>query len=289
MKEETILLLAGVGIVGYGLLKSDFFKGLGQVGTGVGEAVGGLGAGISDAGQGLGSGISTIGREAGDIVVDVGSVFEPFAAGFQGGADLISSYFQSQNRSLLRESDQKNIIDVGAFSQSQPILSDIQAAGDINASVENQTRRSLREDNKTDFTRYFTNLDENAISIAKSSAAAVSGAIADAKRNLGKIPAAVVNVAKAASSSGIPKIILGSSSLKIASGISSAFSSSSQNKTSTAQSIAKERAIQTSANKNKLGTTIKAVSSGVSSAVSSVGNTAKSLLSSFSKKLKSIF
>lgn len=45
MKDETILILAGVGIVGYGLLKSDFFEG---IGGGVSSAVGGAGSFIKE-------------------------------------------------------------------------------------------------------------------------------------------------------------------------------------------------------------------------------------------------
>lgn len=96
MNEKTILLLAGVGIVGYGLIKSDFFKGLGGVGAGVGEAVqsgGGFvretfiqgGETIRDVGQliqtttdsgqsiiyEVGAGASNIIRETGSLGVDI--------------------------------------------------------------------------------------------------------------------------------------------------------------------------------------------------------------------------
>jgi len=54
MEDDTILLLAGIGIVGYGLLKSDFFKGVGDVGTGVGDAFAGVGAGVGQVGQSIG-------------------------------------------------------------------------------------------------------------------------------------------------------------------------------------------------------------------------------------------
>lgn len=43
-----IAIIAGIGIIGYGLLKSDFFKGVGEVGTGIGTAIGGTGAAIGD-------------------------------------------------------------------------------------------------------------------------------------------------------------------------------------------------------------------------------------------------
>jgi len=60
MKDDTILLLAGVGIVGYGLLKSDFFKGVGDVGTGVGDAFAGVGSGIGTIGQSIGMNTSDL-------------------------------------------------------------------------------------------------------------------------------------------------------------------------------------------------------------------------------------
>lgn len=43
-----IAIIAGIGIIGYGLLKSDFFKGVGEVGTGIGSAIGGTGTAIGD-------------------------------------------------------------------------------------------------------------------------------------------------------------------------------------------------------------------------------------------------
>src|SRR3972149_6740516 len=63
LKDITPLALGGVAL--YFLAKSDFFKGLGQAGLGVGTAVQGLGSGISTASQGLGQGISTAGQGLG--------------------------------------------------------------------------------------------------------------------------------------------------------------------------------------------------------------------------------
>lgn len=266
MKDETIVLLGLGGAALYFLSKSNFFQGLGEVGTGLGDAV-----------TGLGSGISTIGQEAGDIVVDVGSVVEPLASFFQGSANLIATAYENKNRSLIQEGKQALIVDEGAFAQSQEQLSQIQAVGDINTANEQQKRRSLLEDNKTDFVRYFTNLDENALAIAKSSAAAVTGAIADAKRKI---------ETSAASISAIPQVVLGNkSALNLASSISNILTGKASGSTQTAQEIAKERALETSANKNKLSY----VQTAAVKAVSSVTTKAKSLLSSVSKKLKSIF
>lgn len=67
VKDETILILAGVGIVGYGLLRSDFFKGLGDVGEGVGDAVGGAGTFVRET---FVEGASII-REGGETIREV--------------------------------------------------------------------------------------------------------------------------------------------------------------------------------------------------------------------------
>jgi gas vesicle protein len=60
MKDESILLLAGVGVVGYGLISSGFFKNLGGVSSGVGDAVGGVGQGVGMVGQSAGINISEL-------------------------------------------------------------------------------------------------------------------------------------------------------------------------------------------------------------------------------------
>lgn len=43
-KNDNLWILAIVGVAGYGLIKSDFFKGVGEVGSGVGSAVSGAGS-----------------------------------------------------------------------------------------------------------------------------------------------------------------------------------------------------------------------------------------------------
>ena len=67
MKGTDIAILAGVGIVGFGLLKSDFFQGIGKVGTGVGDAAGGLGTGIGFAGEAAGYNLADVFNAVGQL------------------------------------------------------------------------------------------------------------------------------------------------------------------------------------------------------------------------------
>lgn len=62
VKDETILILAGVGIVGYGLLKSNFFKGIGE--------------GIGDASEGAGTFVKETFIQGGETLRDVGQVIQ---------------------------------------------------------------------------------------------------------------------------------------------------------------------------------------------------------------------
>lgn len=62
VKDETILILAGVGVVGYGLLKSNFFKGIGE--------------GIGDASEGAGSFVKETFIQGGETLRDVGQVIQ---------------------------------------------------------------------------------------------------------------------------------------------------------------------------------------------------------------------
>lgn len=72
VKDETILILAGVGIVGYGLLKSDFFEGVGDVGTGVGSAVAGAGDFVRETFQSGGEVIRETTNQVREIVQTTG-------------------------------------------------------------------------------------------------------------------------------------------------------------------------------------------------------------------------
>lgn len=67
VKDETILILAGVGIVGYGLLKSNFFKGIGE--------------GIGDASEGAGTFVKETFIQGGETLRDVGQVIQTTTEG----------------------------------------------------------------------------------------------------------------------------------------------------------------------------------------------------------------
>lgn len=67
VKDETILILAGVGIVGYGLLRSNFFKGIGE--------------GVGDASEGAGTFVKETFIQGGETLRDVGQVIQTTTEG----------------------------------------------------------------------------------------------------------------------------------------------------------------------------------------------------------------
>ena len=67
VKDETILILAGVGIVGYGLLKSNFFKGIGE--------------GVGGASEGAGTFVKETFIQGGETLRDIGQVIQTTTEG----------------------------------------------------------------------------------------------------------------------------------------------------------------------------------------------------------------
>lgn len=159
-KSSDVALLAGVAIVGYGLLKSDFFKGLGKVGTGLGDATEGLGSGISTAGQGLGQGIADL---SGQITSVTGDVAELTSFVGEFGNWTAQQFSELQQRSL-REHTQDDIIDRSAFDQAQDELAKIQADTEITQAQEQAKRDELKAKESTQWTERFTTIDDKAIS-----------------------------------------------------------------------------------------------------------------------------
>jgi len=272
-----ILILGGAGI--YFLYKSDFFKGLGGVSEGAGTAVQGLGSGISEAAGGLGQGISNIGTGVGSSVSEIlGGASAPFGFigdVFSGQADIITTQQDIIKNASLREASQANVVDYSAFAQSQDALAQLQAAGDINATAEFQNRRSLREDNKTDFTRYLTNLDENVISIAKSSAATAAGLIANAARKQTELKQQVA----AATKQGVGVFLRASQSSfdtarSLRSSISGIATSRARKATATAQAVDQDVAEAS----QKTRSLISSAATRAKNRFSSFVNSAKSLL-----------
>lgn len=146
MKGSDIALLAGVGIVGYGLLNSGFFKGLGKVGEGAGEAAEGLGSGISEAAQGLGSGVSQLSSQITSVTGDVAELTS-FVGEFGNWTSQQIIELQENSK---REQEQADLVDRRAFDVSQNQLADIQAGSDINTAQQSSLRSGRWETFKTD-------------------------------------------------------------------------------------------------------------------------------------------
>ena len=135
MKGQDIAILAGIGIVGYGLLQSDFFKGLGKVGTGVGTAAEGLGGGVAD----LSAAIGSVGGDVAELTSFVGEF-----------GNWTAQQFTELQQNSLRENTQADVIDRASFEQTQNQLTDIQSSRDVSL-AEGGSERSLRWDTfKTD-------------------------------------------------------------------------------------------------------------------------------------------
>ena len=135
MKDSTILVLAGVGIVGYGLINSDFFKGLGKVGTGIGIAAEGLGGGVAD----LSAAVGSVGGDVAELTSFIGEF-----------GNWTAQQFTELQQNSLRENTQADIVDKAAFEQTQTALTNIQASKDVSL-AEGGSARSLRWDTfKTD-------------------------------------------------------------------------------------------------------------------------------------------
>lgn len=162
MRTQDIAILAAVGIVGYGLVTSDFFRGLGKVGTGAGEAATGLGAGISTAGRGLGGGIGMAGTAAGLSVQDIlgiTALLRPVGAVGVAGVSEVERW--AEGREL--EHEQELEIDVAAHERAKQELVAIQAEQERKAAEEEAERKRLIEEEKTQYVEFATTLPEKAL------------------------------------------------------------------------------------------------------------------------------
>lgn len=93
MKDNSILLIGALGIVGFGLLNSGFFKGIGKIGDAVGDTVGDLGGSIGQ----IGGNIADLSDPSGAIGQNLGLTIDQLG---------------EQNRSLMDDvyDASKNII-----------------------------------------------------------------------------------------------------------------------------------------------------------------------------------
>lgn len=236
-KDNTLLILGGLGIAGYLVYRSNLAKSVGDIGEGLGNAVGGLGAGISD-----------IGQEAGDIFGDVGSILEPLASFSNSQANLIEQLFRNTTDDLQREQRQDSLVDNASFAQAFPSLVENQTETEVFASGQQRERSSLRQRALTGVTQIFStpviaygNLAENFASRFQASAPEVLSSATQRLRATASSIASAIRERTLRSSSGSVSSSSSSSSSSGGSGggsVSSSSSSALGRATSTAVGVA---------------------------------------------------
>ena len=124
VKDDTILLLGAVGIGGYFLYKSDFFKGLSGVTSGAGQ----------------------IAQDVGQVTGNIADFLNPLGA---TGTYLAQLLANEQTRSL-RETQQAGLIDWDAFLKSRDSLVTQQATQEITKAEQKSLRVNDWEKTKTE-------------------------------------------------------------------------------------------------------------------------------------------
>lgn len=188
-------MLSAVGIGAYFI----FVKG--KAGEAIGQTVQDVGSGVGTAFQGVGTGLGTIGREAGDIVVDIGSVLEPFAA-----------IFESQSRLLRQSGTQEYQIQAQAFEKNQEAITDIVATNEeqrrLITETEKTKRTGLIQTQFTQTTGFFTNIDD----VLSSSLSRAVRAAKDYAASFKNVPLAITGAQKKLISAVLPVTSSSSSS-----------------------------------------------------------------------------
>lgn len=134
MKGTDIAILAGIGVVGYGLLQSDFFKGLGRVGTGVGDAVEGIGGGVAE----LSSAIGSVGTDVSELTSFVGEF-----------GNWTAQQFTELQQNSLRENQQADVVDRASFDEIKQFLIDQQNIRDKDTSTTDTDQTLFTNDQST--------------------------------------------------------------------------------------------------------------------------------------------
>ena len=132
MKGTDWAVLAAVGFVGYGLIRSDFFKGVGDIGTGVGDAVEGVGSGIGYAGQSAGYNLADIFNAFGQLGQSTQTIIK------EGGSQLREVVYQAGT-------DAQVIVD----KTGDIVVDASTAASDISGSLRNVNKGFWDSFNKT--------------------------------------------------------------------------------------------------------------------------------------------
>lgn len=126
-----IAALGAVAIIGYGLLRSDFFKNLG-----------GVSGGVSDAFEGVGGGIGQVGSSVGQTAENIADFINP-----------LGSLGNSVSRNIERESNQKEFIDNQAFEQNNADLSNLQAQTELELANQSSLRKTIVSQTATNVTQ----------------------------------------------------------------------------------------------------------------------------------------
>jgi len=124
VKDDTILLLGAVGLGGYFLYKSDFFKGLSGVTGGAGE----------------------VAQDIGQVTSNIADFLNPLGA---TGTYLAQLLANEQTRSL-RETQQAGLIDWDSFLKSRDSLVTQQATQEITKAEQKSLRVNDWEKTKTE-------------------------------------------------------------------------------------------------------------------------------------------
>ena len=166
MRTQDLAILAGIGIVGFGLFRGGFFKGFGQVGAGVGEAVSGAGAGVSEAVRGVGAGIAQTSQAVGMTLQDVlgiTALMRPIGAVGAAGAGEVERWVEGRER----EAGQEAEIDIIAFEKEKEELARIQADIERKQAEEKAERKRLITEEKTQYVEFATTLPERVVSFLR--------------------------------------------------------------------------------------------------------------------------
>jgi len=142
VKDDTLLLLGAVGIGGYFLYKSDFFKGLSGVTAGAGQ----------------------IAQDVGQVTGNIADFLNPLGA---TGTYLAQLLANEQARSL-RETQQAGLIDWDAFLKARDSLVTQQATQETTKAEQKslrvsdwETTKTKVQDNATDVLTSFTSAGKN--------------------------------------------------------------------------------------------------------------------------------
>jgi len=137
--QNTLLIVGGVAVLGYFLYKSDFFKGLGQVTTGAGQAA-----------QGIGEGVSTAFIDTGQAVGDVAGSIAGATENILSLLSPLGALGVSVSRNIESTSENKGSLRQDVFNKSFETISDLRTETAILREDEKNKRIEERQEFYTD-------------------------------------------------------------------------------------------------------------------------------------------